>query len=191
MKVLTLHQPQATLVALLLKKIETRSWSTKYRGPLAIHAAARRPTTVRVGSYYAVHLNVGMASERWVLRTTGRNGGPDVLPARSLPLGAIVATCTLVDVVPIIPEEANPIEQYPCVQSMVGFGEFPDGWLELYHPTMGNLLDPEGSGRSMPGEAAYGDFEPGRFAWLLDDVKPVDPPVPFKGGQGLSREWNP
>ena len=40
-KVLTLTQPWATLVAIGAKKIETRSWSASYRGPLAIHAAAR------------------------------------------------------------------------------------------------------------------------------------------------------
>ena len=43
MKVLTLTQPWATLVAIGAKRIETRSWSTKYRGPLAIHAAKGFP----------------------------------------------------------------------------------------------------------------------------------------------------
>ena len=38
MKALTIKQPWATLIALGEKKIETRSWSTKYRGPLLIHA---------------------------------------------------------------------------------------------------------------------------------------------------------
>ena len=36
--VLTLTQPYATLVVLGLKTIETRSWATKHRGPLLIHA---------------------------------------------------------------------------------------------------------------------------------------------------------
>lgn len=39
MKTLSLTQPWATLVAIGAKKWETRSWSTKYRGPLLIHAA--------------------------------------------------------------------------------------------------------------------------------------------------------
>lgn len=38
-KTLTLTQPWATLVALELKRFETRSWQTTHRGPLAIHAA--------------------------------------------------------------------------------------------------------------------------------------------------------
>jgi hypothetical protein len=43
MKALTLWQPWATLVAIGAKKVETRCWSKKYRGELAIHAAARIP----------------------------------------------------------------------------------------------------------------------------------------------------
>ncbi|MGS0745573.1 ASCH domain-containing protein [Syntrophomonas erecta subsp. sporosyntropha] len=40
MKALTVYQPWASLIALGEKRIETRGWYTKYRGPLAIHAAA-------------------------------------------------------------------------------------------------------------------------------------------------------
>lgn len=40
MKALTLTQPYAFLVADLLKRYETRSWTTNYRGPIAIHAAS-------------------------------------------------------------------------------------------------------------------------------------------------------
>ncbi len=43
MKALSLTQPWATLVALREKRIETRSWSTSYAGPLAIHAAKAFP----------------------------------------------------------------------------------------------------------------------------------------------------
>lgn len=40
MKVITIWQPWASLIVLGHKKIETRGWATKYRGPLLIHAAA-------------------------------------------------------------------------------------------------------------------------------------------------------
>lgn len=43
MKVLTIQQPWASLIMLGTKTIETRSWDTKYRGPLLIHAAAGMP----------------------------------------------------------------------------------------------------------------------------------------------------
>lgn len=42
MKALTIWQPWATAIAIGAKRIETRSWETHYRGPIAIHAAARR-----------------------------------------------------------------------------------------------------------------------------------------------------
>lgn len=38
-------------------------------------------------------------------------------------------------------------------------------------------------------EAYFGDFTPGRFAWRLDDVKPVDN-IPARGSQGFW-EWLP
>lgn len=41
MKCLSLHQPWASAMALGLKKNETRSWKTFYRGPLLIHAAKK------------------------------------------------------------------------------------------------------------------------------------------------------
>ena len=40
MKVLTLKQPWATLVAEGIKKYEFRTWKTKYRGKVLIHAGA-------------------------------------------------------------------------------------------------------------------------------------------------------
>lgn len=40
MKVLTLKQPWATLVAEGIKKYEFRSWRTKYRGKVLIHAGS-------------------------------------------------------------------------------------------------------------------------------------------------------
>jgi len=39
MKAITLDQPFASLVSIGVKTIETVSWTTDYRGPLAIHSA--------------------------------------------------------------------------------------------------------------------------------------------------------
>lgn len=39
-KVITLTQPWASLIAVGAKQYETRSWQTAFRGPLLIHAAA-------------------------------------------------------------------------------------------------------------------------------------------------------
>lgn len=34
------------------------------------------------------------------------------------------------------------------------------------------------------------DLTPGRFAWILRDVLPLNPPIPARGGRGLWR-WSP
>ena len=41
MKVLTVRQPWASLIVAGIKDVENRSWRTKYRGKLGIHAAAK------------------------------------------------------------------------------------------------------------------------------------------------------
>ncbi|MBH0331049.1 2-oxoglutarate dehydrogenase E1 [Brevibacillus brevis] len=41
MKAITIHQPWATLIALGEKRFESRGWPTRYRGPIAIHAAKK------------------------------------------------------------------------------------------------------------------------------------------------------
>jgi hypothetical protein len=39
--------------------------------------------------------------------------------------------------------------------------------------------------RSRPHEHAFGDYTPGRFAWVLHDVQPVAPALPVTGRQGI------
>jgi hypothetical protein len=40
-KALTIHEPWASLLAVGAKRVETRGWPTRHRGPLAIHAGRR------------------------------------------------------------------------------------------------------------------------------------------------------
>jgi hypothetical protein len=37
-------------------------------------------------------------------------------------------------------------------------------------------------------ERYFGDYAPGRYAWILDDIQPLPEPIPAKGKQGLW-EW--
>lgn len=39
MKVLSIRQPWASLIAYKIKAVELRTWKTNYKGPLAIHAS--------------------------------------------------------------------------------------------------------------------------------------------------------
>ena len=43
MKAITIKEPWASMIACGFKHIETRSWSTKYRGRIAIHAGKGKP----------------------------------------------------------------------------------------------------------------------------------------------------
>ncbi len=36
-----------------------------------------------------------------------------------------------------------------------------------------------------PREHAFGNYAPGRFAWVLEDAQPVDPPLRCQGRQGI------
>jgi hypothetical protein len=47
MKAISLIQPYATLIMLGYKQYETRSWATKHRGLLGIHASAGKPAWAR------------------------------------------------------------------------------------------------------------------------------------------------
>ncbi len=84
MKALTIMQPWASLIAVGEKHMETRSWSTAYRGPIAIHASKRITADVRLV----------LTSDPFP-ETMERHG----LTPSTIPLGAVVATATLVDCV--------------------------------------------------------------------------------------------
>lgn len=179
-KTLSLWQPWASLVALGVKTIETRSWSTEYRGPLAIHASARESALHYLG-WLEEHQGeaepaLTPLADRITMVHAHRHG---VVKAKhDLPLGAIVATCTLVDVVPIDRWANGP-----------HVGDFPhDGplrhqqgglWLIGTSPLNG------GTPTRIEDQRPYGDFTPGRYAWLLADIMPVNPPVPARGRQRL------
>lgn len=71
-----------------------------------------------------------------------------------------------------------------------------DGWEEMQHScivAVAQLVDIIPTESAVEeglnaGEELFGDYSPGRSAWLLKDVLPVDPPVFCKGSNGL---WVP
>ncbi|UIO44339.1 ASCH domain-containing protein [Brevibacillus brevis] len=77
MKAITIHQPWATLIALGEKQFETRSWVTKYSGPIAIHAGKKVDKEICLEEPF-----------RSVLAEHG-------FTADNLPTGAVVAICQL------------------------------------------------------------------------------------------------
>jgi hypothetical protein len=56
MKAITILQPWASLIACNAKQIEIRSWATKYRGEIAIHAGASNKSMAGI-IYWCVMLS--------------------------------------------------------------------------------------------------------------------------------------
>lgn len=95
MRALTLTQPRATLVAVGAKTIETRSWQTSYRGPIAIHAGAGLGPVGGVAGLQALCCSEPFQT---ALRGDGRAHLLDPsFFANNLPRGCIVAVATLTD----------------------------------------------------------------------------------------------
>lgn len=164
MNALTIRQPWASLIAAGVKTIETRSWSTKYRGPLAIHAGTSKPKRSAVGDW----LPCEQFNGSWVLEhyARGCHGAPGEIP---MPIGAVVATCTLADVVPIVHVDDEDCDMDCVVVTESGIH------LDLFR----------GAIFPMDEQLPFGDFTPGRYAFLLTDITPLPEPQPAKGRQGL------
>jgi hypothetical protein len=167
MRAITLTQPWATLVAIGAKCIETRSWSTPYRGPIAIHAAKGFPLGAQ-----NIARSEPFAS---VLREAG------FISPSELPRGSVVATARLVDVLPI---QSKPAGGH-CVA--------PDdeGLMRVWHPTELAGVKGHYSDITTEHEALFGDYStPGRFGWVLEGVEALPAPVPARGALGLWT-WQP
>ncbi|MCC3156451.1 ASCH domain-containing protein [Hymenobacter sp. 15J16-1T3B] len=72
MKALSLIQPYATLIMLGYKQYETRSWDTKHRGPLAIHASVGKPAWAREVAETDPHISVILAQHGLTFDTLPR-----------------------------------------------------------------------------------------------------------------------
>lgn len=101
-KVISLKQPWATLVVIGAKRIETRSWSTKYRGELLIHSSLKLPS-------FGFELAYEIPFRSYI------NPGKDLIT------GMILGSVKLVDVVPI-DEVANKI-----TSEERAFGDYTSG----------------------------------------------------------------
>ncbi len=156
LRCLSLHQPWASAMAEGLKAIETRSWATRYRGWVAIHAAKKEAALHYFGWLEEHHGEPEPLLEPFPHQTDITESGL-VKTIHDLPLGAVVAVCRLADVV-----------------TTDHVGELP-GWLNA-----GPWVSAQ--------EADWGDYSPGRYAWLFDIGRTLPEPIPARGRQGL---WKP
>lgn len=125
MKVLSIKEPWASLIMNGTKKIETRSWKTKYRGEIYIHASLSKAKITKPEVY-------------------------ELIKDMNFKCGYIICKCNLVDCIYMTDEYVNDMkinhyEEYIC-----------------------------------------GHYEVGRYAWIVEDVKVIEP-IKAKGKLGL---WN-
>lgn len=183
MKCTTVFQPFASRIVAGDKTIDTRPRPTDYRGRLAIYAADRPVKNAR-----ALH---GLA-DCFCPGPDGLPGAPGVGPYEiattcdvhgdQLPFGAIIGTCMLVDCVPIVDgrDYVDRLVDPPCLFSdhLVG--------AKLVDPEVLYLASDEFFGGTVvEDQRAYGDFTPGRWAWILEDAKPTTARCPACWGWGI------
>jgi len=130
---LTLTQPHATLVVTGPKKNETRSWNTRYRGLLAIHAGRKFPQDCR-----------DLYSQEPFAEALGGQTVTDAFKT----LGCIIGVARLEYI----------------------FSTTDSPW---------RIPDP-GSW-----EWRFGDYSPGRYAWVLSEPHLLEKPIPCRGRLGL------
>lgn len=160
---MTVIEPWATMIAVGIKRVETRSWPcppAMIGDRLAIHAGKRKPTYTTFDGHIGacdVYVNGHGRDRHWEMEnvTTGET--------HRLTFGAVVATCRVIACVPT---------------EQVGFRLRYDTFVDVGD----RLLLPIA-------EKPYGDYGRDRFAWVLGDVERLDPPIPAGGKQGIWY-WN-
>lgn len=154
-RAITLWQPWASLIALDIKEYETRSWETKYRGKLLIHAAAR----IEKRAEKLAILDQLKGTEFYIPMFR------QLLEKNDFPYSCIVAIADLTDCLLMTDcsldssEALRKHSKKHCI------------WIKSPSPL----------------ERAVGLWQPSRYAWKLENVRPITP-IPCQGRQGL---WIP
>lgn len=166
MRIITLWQPWASLIALGFKKFETRSWRTRYRGKLAIHAAKRkvdRDELAKISFDSIGHLEFSC------------------LDTIDYPYGQIIAVSELKSCRYMLADE-NELRQLYCMTKINGrdANSYPLHYLIQQSQKQGNIWLPKVSVL----EKSVGLWQSGRYAWQLDQVRQIQP-INYRGGQGL------
>ncbi len=122
MKALTLYQPWATLWAIGAKTIETRSWETAYRGPLAIHAGMKRNFIDMRSAYYVCNREPFYS----VLMDYGKKAMETLPPWDILPLGKIIGITNIIDCVDIGPKFISALTEQE--KAFGNYSLYPHRW---------------------------------------------------------------
>lgn len=167
MKCLSLWQPFASLMVAGKKRCETRSWQMLHRGPLLIHAAKRfqddQSDLCFEEPFATVLREMGVMQDMPLTEMERAFGG--VVTAKTVLTFALGAIIGRVDVV-----DCYATERVGCVADAAAVTPMRMPGDKLYVSAT---------------EYAFGDFSPGRFAFLCENPVQFAKPTPFKGCIGL------
>lgn len=151
MKALSLWQPWATLMAIGAKKIETRSWNMRYRGPLAICATKTWNKKIVVMLTEANKEPWDKYPSDWkkIMNDLDYHGYHSL---NELPLSAVLCVVDVVDCIPT----------------------------EIISPPYSDFLS-----QITLKEKAFGDYSPGRYGIITENLRRLEEPIPIKGKQGI------
>lgn len=157
MKAISVWQPWADLIRRELKRVETRSWSTNYRGDLLICSAKKKDKSSQ--EYHECTV-IPILRDLYPLC-------PHFIDYNDLQFGKALCIASLRDCRLITPElikrySGNPNYkrnyEYDSLQAVCCFKGY---------------------------QMAFGDWRPGRYAWIFDHVIPLENIFDVKGKRGL------
>jgi hypothetical protein len=174
-RVLSLHHPHAALMWRGSKTVETRSWTAGYRGPLGIASTKDRRAADLPFDEACLHGTPGARSLVEPLLGPNRPERPWTYERwlEATPLGVIGSVCELVDVLPMVYQSTPQDVEEPCLLLNGPSGHL---WAFDEEPTA-----------DVEDQRPFGLFQPGRFAWLTAENRPLEPPIEPPPGfrQGL------
>ena len=133
-KVVSVLQPWASLIVTGNKKLETRSWNTKYRGTLYIHASMKKPNIDKMDDNFT----------NQYLKLMLLGDGIQVPHFDQLPLGAIIGKVDLIETIKSDKDTINRKQDFhygslfEYTPQELAFGDYSTnrfGWL-LANPVM-------------------------------------------------------
>jgi hypothetical protein len=173
MKAISLWQPWASLIACGAKPFETRSWAPPrdlIGQPIAIHAAKKidkEAAAFAQDLMYGQHDPGGFDLADKL--QASMKGTPDellgIFGEAAMPIGCIVAIARLDAAFQLGGQAEGTAVPAAKVEQRITSRQMPECFTVRYDD--------------------FGDYAAGRWAWLLRDVKPLNPPVAMKGHQGF------
>lgn len=174
MKAISLWQPWASLIACGAKSFETRHWAPPREligQTIAIHAAKKidkDAAAMATDIMYGQFDNHGGLAERLEASWGGDDAADELMGKFGytiMPIGCVVCTARLDAAFQLGEEAQGTAVPAARVVRRLTSRQMPECFTVRYDD--------------------FGDYAPGRWAWLLRDVKPLIPPPPAIGRQAF------